>query len=500
VSAELARAGGPIACAGIAAFLVLRRRDFRLLALGAWAVGLALMLPYLAPSGHHRVLAAAAVVGLAGAVLLAWLFHRWPWLVAVATLACVPARIPVHVGHTQANLLVPLYGVVVAAALALAYELVRGDRRSRELGPLTWPLAGLVAWTGLSLLWSGDLHEGSVSLFFFWAPFALLAVSIARLSWTRRWLTLLLVQLVAMAVVFALIGVEQWATRDVFWNPKVIVDNAYAPFYRVNSVFYDPSIYGRFLVVAMVAALVVVMYSAGRRAPWAAAAAIVVTWVGLLFSFSQSSFGALIVGAVVVLAFRWKWRAAIALVAVSAMVAAVALATPHIRHSLLQKSGVGLNEATSGRASLIGTGIRIALAHPVEGVGVGAFKRAYANREGLRGREPKKAASHNTPVTVAAETGLPGLLLLGWLFFAALYLTLRRASTSFRGRACLAVAACLSAIGLHSLFYAALFEDPTFWALLGLTALASAIPERRPIPVAAAQPPVPSPDKEPVRA
>ena len=66
----------------------------------------------------------------------------------------------------------------------------------------------------------------------------------------------------AMAVVFAAIGVFQWITRDVFWNPKVIVGNAYAPFYRVNSVFWDPSIYGRFLVIAILASLVL----AARRA------------------------------------------------------------------------------------------------------------------------------------------------------------------------------------------------------------------------------------------
>ena len=56
-----------------------------------------------------------------------------------------------------------------------------------------------------------------------------------------------------MAVVFAVVGIYQYVTRDVFWNPKVIVGNAYAPFYRVNSVFWDPSIYGRFLVVAILA-------------------------------------------------------------------------------------------------------------------------------------------------------------------------------------------------------------------------------------------------------
>ena len=60
-----------------------------------------------------------------------------------------------------------------------------------------------------------------------------------------------------------LIGIYQYLTRNIYWNPKVKVDNAYAPvswFYRVNSVFYDPSIYGRFLVVGILASIVVVLF------------------------------------------------------------------------------------------------------------------------------------------------------------------------------------------------------------------------------------------------
>jgi O-antigen ligase len=288
-----------------------------------------------------------------------------------------------------------------------------------------------------------------------------------------------------MALAFAWIGVYQYATRDVFWNPKVIVGNAYAPFYRVNSVFYDPSVYGRFLVIAMLAALVLALYDRDRRAAYASAAAVVLIWPGLLFSFSQSSFAALMVGTAVVAAFRWRWRAALALGIAAAVIAAVALGTPHIRHSLLRESGSGLNQASSGRAKLVTQGIRIALHHPVQGVGVGGFKRAYADRVGLKGKEPKKAASHNTAVTVAAETGIPGLLLLGWLVFVALFVTLRRAGSAFKGRACLAIAAALAAIGVHSLFYNALFEDPTFWGLLALTALCANLPLRRPAPASA---------------
>ena len=500
MTADLARVGGPLACIGLAVLIAAPRRDQRLAGLAAWIVGCAFLAAYVAPGGHTKVYAGAAVVGASGAVALAGLFRRWPWLIAVGTLACAPARIPVHVGSTDSNLLLPLYAVVVGAALLLGFELVRGETRTRELGPLTWPAAALVAWTGLTLAWTEDLHEGAVALLFFWLPFGILALALARLAWSRRWLTFLFAQLVLMAAAFAVIGMYQYATRDVFWNPNVIVGNAYAPFYRVNSVFYDPSVYGRFLVVAILAALVIALYDRERRAALAAAGAIVVIWAGLLFSFSQSSFAALIVGTAVVAAFRWRWRATLALGIVSALIAAVALGTPHIRHSLLRESGAGLNKASSGRARLVTEGIKIGLHHPVQGVGIGGFKRAYANRNHLRGKEPRKAASHNTAVTVFAESGLPGLGLLLWLVGAALFVTIRRATGSFRGRACLVFAASLSAIALHALFYNALFEDPMFWGLLGLAALCSELPLRRWKPVPATAVPESSEPAEKVTA
>jgi O-antigen ligase len=109
----------------------------------------------------------------------------------------------------------------------------------------------------------------------------------------------------------------------------------------------------------------------------------------------------------------------------------------------------------------------------VVGVGVGGFRRAYANVAHLRGKEPKAAASHTTPVTVAAETGLPGLALLGWLAVAALLTAFGRLVRGFDGAARLAFGLALIAILVHCLFYNALFEDPTFWALLALAVVGS---------------------------
>jgi hypothetical protein len=111
-------------------------------------------------------------------------------------------------------------------------------------------------------------------------------------------------------------------------------------------------------------------------------------------------------------------------------------------------------------------------------VGAGGFRRAYADRVGLPGKRPKKAASHTTPVTVAAEEGLPGLVLLGWLVAAALFAAFRGLGRGFTSRVSFAVGLTLSAVTVHSLFYNALFEDPMTWAMLGLVALAVSVPRK----------------------
>ena len=174
------------------------------------------------------------------------------------------------------------------------------------------------------------------------------------------------------------------------------------------------------------------------------------------------------VGTAVVAAFRWRWRAALALGVAAAVIAAVALGTPHIRHSLLRESGSGLNKASSGRAKLVTQGIRIARAPP----GPGRRHR----RVQARVRRPRRPEGEGAEEGGLAQHGGDGrrrdrhpraAAFLGWLSSSALFVTLRRAGAAFKGRACLAIAAAVAAIGVHSLFYNALFEDPMFWGLLG---------------------------------
>jgi O-antigen ligase len=503
-----AQAAAVVGSLGLAALLLAPGRWQRLAGLGAWAAGLGVLDLYLLPDVSAPRLAAAAAGGLAAALVLAWGLDRWPYLLAFATLACVPLRIPVDIGSDTVNLLLPLYAVVGGLAVSIGWALVKGDVRSRELGPIALPLAAFVVWTGLTMLWTNDVRRGAIFLAAFVLPFALLALGFARLPWRGRWLTWLWGGLVATALVYAAVGGYQWVTRDVFWNPSVKVFNAYAPFFRVNSVFWDPSVYGRYLSVAVLASLAGILLAGVRG--WRVAGlygVVVATWLGLLISFSQSSFVALAAGIVVAAAVVWGRRATLALIALGAVTCAVVLAIPQVRDDLVGKSRSGVDRITSGRANLVGQGIRISLDHPVVGVGVGGFSREYADRRGITGRDPKRVASHTTPVTVAAEEGIVGLALLGWLVVAALLATLVGLGQGFTSRVSLATGIVLLAIVVHSLFYADFFEDPMTWALLGLVGLSARVPKKPPppgvevVPAPAAAPPVPEPSpQDPVGA
>jgi len=360
--------------------------------------------------------------------------------------------------------------VAVGAAGLLLWELVDGDERARELGIAAWPLALFLVWIGISIGWSVNVHTAAIDLLAFYVPFTILALSIARLRSEPSRLRILYGLLAAMALVFVAVGFYQYQTRNIFQNPKLLVSNTYASVFRVNSIFFDPSIYGRFLVIAIIPAVVLIVRGRSLRVSLAAMAFVVVTWLGLLISFSQSSFAALLVAVLLLTAVVWRWRSLYALALAVIVLAGIAATQPKLLHALRHHTVSGLNSATSGRASLVAVGIRIAEAHPEKGVGLGGFEHAYSKRTH---RTPRQSASHNTPVTVAAEEGVLGFVLYFWLLGALLLAAYRRIRHPVFGMVALAAGLGLVAIFVHSLAYNDFFEDPTTWGLIGLIGLAA---------------------------
>jgi O-antigen ligase len=475
-------AGALVACLAVAGAFVLRSPRGRALSLLA-ALALAPLLVIVELRGTPQVVAlldapllaaAALVVGVASVAALAALFVRRPSAVAVAAVLTVPFRVPIAAGGDSANLLVPLYLVVGAGGLAHAWaRLRRGGAPAQDQPPARLELALLAALVlyAAQAAYTTDFAQALENLAFFYLPFALLVRLLAGVDWTPRLLRVCLGVAVALAAAFVAVGFVEYATRTLLLNPKVIASNQFESFFRVNSLFFDPNIYGRFLVMVMLAVSAVLLWAGERRTALAAGAVLALLWAGLLLTFSQSSFTALLVGLAVLAALRWGTRPVFVAgaAAVVATTAFVVLGQGLLRLEL--GSADSVDRATSGRFDLMRGGVALWAERPVFGHGSGSFSERFTDREDAS-PQAAVAASHTIPITVAAEQGLVGLAaylaVLGsaaGLLGAGLGSLRERAPPELVARATLA--ACFAGLVVHTLLYAAFLEDPITWTLLG---------------------------------
>ena len=415
-------------------------------------------------------LVAASLVALAA---LAFLMARRPLALPLLAIAALPFRIPVEAAGQTANLLVPLYGVIAAGALAQLPALF-ADRRpagthARPRGALAAVLVGFVVLYALQAVYADDVSVPAQQIVFFYVPFALLFGLLVRLEWTRQLLKWCFGIVLGLALAFAVIGFVEYETRTLLLNPKVIASNAFGSYFRVNSLFFDPNIYGRFLTEVMILVAAVVAWTTRKRDIALLAIALAVLWAALVLTFSQSSFAALLAGLAVVAAFRWDLRVVAvvtaAAIAVGAIGGAVALA---VRGDFPSPREV--NKATVGRSKLVTGGLDLWTDRPVHGFGSGSFQDEYKRERNLT-RPNAVTASHTTPITVAAEQGVIGLA----VYFALVVIALRVLLTRARGSLPrVAIGAAFVALVVHTMVYAAFLEDPMTWVLLAAGAALAA--------------------------
>jgi len=428
---------------------------------------------------------AAAVVGA-----LAYVFRRWPILMPLAIVFAIPFRVPLHAGGDTANLLVPLYLVIAAAVVATLLRDWSDPPPGHAPRALAWLLAAAVVLYALQVLYSDDFSKGLQNVCFFFVPFTIAYRLLREVEWDRRLLRWALIVIGAEAVAFILIGGVEVATRSLFWNDQIIRSNEFHTYFRVNSVFWDPNVYGRYLALVTTVATAAMLWAKTRNSFWLLTGLIAVLWIGLVPTYSQSSFLALLAGLAVLAAIRWSWRWTLAAVAVGLVGAALVV---------LLVGGSGkitsdrLNVDLSGRGSLVSGGVDLFAERPIEGYGSGSFQAAY--RDHRENKDAPVTVSHTEPVTVAAEQGLLGLLVYFALIVVALgtlgkglWARAARAAgpvsdrglplpgessrssppTALAARA--AVLAAFVALLIHTLAYAGFFEDPITWVLLAVGA------------------------------
>lgn len=418
----------------------------------------------------------AALLATAAAVIaaLTYVFRRWPVLLPLAIVFALPFRVPLEAGGDTANLLVPLYlviagGVVATAVRDWASPAGEPPAATGPAGRLPIVLAAVVLLYALQTLYSEDFSQGLQNVCFFLVPFTVAFALLRDVRWDRRLLRWVLILLGVEATAFVLVGSVEWITRELFWNDQVIRSNEFHTYFRVNSVFWDPNVYGRYLALVTVIATAALLWARTREAFWLLTGLIVVLWLGLLPTYSQSSLIALLAGLAVLAAVRWgrpRWTLAVVAIGCVGVAAVVLLAGGRVDVDRI-------NVITGGRANLVEGGTELFSERPLWGYGSGSFQQAY--REHRADQDVPVSESHTEPVTVAAEQGLIGLLLYLSLSGIALW-TLGSGLWTFRA-ARAAVLAAFVALLVHTLSYAGFFDDPITWVLLAVGA--SLAPEVR---------------------
>ena len=548
---ELLAGAGVLAAAGAAAGALLlppgrTRAILMLLALALFPILI------LGDQWHSRAIvdlresttrmAALGALALAASVALAFVFRRWPTLLPLAIVAALPFRVPLQAGGDTANLLVPLYLVIAGGVLATAVRDLRATpallpgggvvggtapedalataggggspATTGPAGPTAWLpriLAAVVVLYAVQVLYSEDFSKGLQDVCFFFVPFSLAYGLLRNVEWSRKLLTLVLWVVALEAVAFVAVGSVEWLSRSLFWNDQVIRSNEFHTYFRVNSLFWDSNIYGRYLALVAVAAMSALMWARERRDLALLTALVAILWVGLFPTFSQSSFVALLAGLAVLAALKWSLRWTLAAVAGLA-VAGVLVVLLVGGSSKLSPDRINID--TSGRANLVSGGIHLFAQRPVYGYGSGSFPKAY--RQHVKTRKIPVSVSHTEPITIAAEQGLAGLLLYAALVLTALWTMASGLSRSLPGSSAsraggavggtapedasataggggsptatgparlpvarAAVLATFTALLVHTMAYAGFYEDPITWVLLAMGVSLAAAQQRR---------------------
>ena len=432
-AAQLAAVAGALG----AAFVLLGRGRLLILpGLALLAIGELGLVHDLSGNRVSPKLAALGVASLLPMAIGAAILVRWPFLVTPLIAVAAPFRPPLSFGSEhryyvgvassgQLGRLLPLYGVLGAAALALAWQVLRGRRTRGVTLLVSIPAIVFLGIAALSLLWTDDLHAGEDVLAYFLLPFGLLVALVARAPFPA-------------------------------WLPRVLAVIAVA----LSSLFRDPSLYGRHVVIGIVVLLVAVLY--GKVNPFLAAGLIGLMFAGLWFSYSQSSMAALFVVTLALAAFAGgrSLRVVAALTAVVVLFGAAAIVLNSARDHSARRF-------TSDRSRRVELTWKVFESHPIAGVGLGAQPVASQARS-KQGGSPTRFVSHTTPLTVAAELGVIGLaaylaLLVG--SGAVIEQVHRRAPPLGLG-----LGAVLLALLVHSVAYSGFFEDPVTWLAIAVAA------------------------------
>jgi O-antigen ligase len=307
-------------------------------------------------------------------------------------------------------------GVSISLAeTALALLVVRALWRvarghARPSWPLAWPIGAFIAATVLAAVLSARPGEsllaarGVLHLLTIWVVIDALP-TLADATRTLRWL-------LAAVSVAAFVGVVQvvFCAELAAWVP--LLGRVARKCHRAHGFFSIYMTLAGVLNVVLLASLPGLLARPPRWAPatWA------VSLIGLALTYVRGAWFGFVAGALV-LAAGVGPRRRVALAGGLLLAALVLLLIPGVRGRA--RSIVDVNDPTSGeRVHMWRSGVAMARDHLLTGVGPGQVRRVYPDYASPEVAHKHRGHLHSSPIQIAVERGILGLVTWLWLFGA----------------------------------------------------------------------------------
>jgi len=289
--------------------------------------------------------------------------------------------------------------ILLAAAIAAAMWLWKKRGKAYfSLPPIAWPLLAFCLWTLLTISVSPDVHLalGELKKFFLYLTVFLVPM-LLRGKGSAIWIYR---SIFAVAVLSCLKGIAQFIA-----NPyRGLLD-------RISGFMSQWMTYSGLLMLSLVALSAFVVCLGWRKHKWVVPLSLMII-APLILSQTRNAWGGAVVGIVVVILLR-RPRAITGLVV---LILALYLLSPTSIKQRLRAAFDPNDPNTRNRIELTGTALRLIRDNPWVGVGP-----KNVGLEALRYRGSHEWPDwmyqhmHNNFLQIAAERGIPGLLI--WLWF-----------------------------------------------------------------------------------
>lgn len=375
--------------------------------------------------------------------------------------------------------------VLVLMALAFAYLLI--TRRRRLTIPRYPSVYLLLVFLVASLAsWAATRAPGSSSSLADIALYPVVGLLITNLVLSeedhrRAWIAFLI-----SGLGVGLLGAFLYLSHLQIWTPNPQVAN------RMNITFGDPNITARFLTLAACAAVIV--YSARQGPAWLSIAAAVACAVVTPLTFSRSGLALFMLCMIVAIVLALNHRRAAALGLTALVLFALSTTVNPDTRLRAEDAAYTLESAIPGLTSqhaptdaatrhqqapvvsddnrryLIAAGLKMGLDHPAFGVGFGGYQHALLTTyKRFLPAVYTDSVSHTSVVTVFAEQGVIGLILM-----LAFLVELAREALALRNRHgpwslwTTAAGILVIPIFLYSQFEGRFLQEPYLWLALGM--------------------------------